>query len=186
MQTATKYSKPAIFLHWAIALCIGLNMTLGLTAEQFPDEWIRPAIDTHKSMGITVLGLVLLRIMWRMANQPPALPASFGTWERRLASAGHVGLYVLMLCIPLSGWMHDSAWKDAATHPMQLFYTISWPRIGFIEQIQPELKEYLHDLLGLVHRSLNWALLALFLAHIGAVVKHHIKDKEPVLQRMLP
>jgi cytochrome b561 len=186
MTISSKYTKPAMFLHWAIALLIAVNIALALSTELFPDESIRAAIDTHKSIGITVLGLVLLRIVWRIAHPPPALPASFAPWERRLASAGHVGLYVLMLCIPLTGWMHDSAWKDAATHPMQLFYTISWPRIGLIEQIQPEFKEYLHSLLGLVHQSLNGVLLLLFIAHIGAVVKHHVKDKEPVLQRMLP
>ena len=186
MKTSSKYTKPAIFLHWAIALLIAVNIALALSTEQFPDEWVRFAIDTHKSIGITVLGLVLLRILWRIGHPAPALPPSFAPWERRLATAGHVGLYVLMVAIPLTGWMHDSAWKDAATHPMQLFYTVSWPRIGFIAQQLPEFKEYLHDLLFWIHQSLNWALLLLFVAHIGAVIKHHVKDKEPVLQRMLP
>ncbi len=175
-----------MLLHWLIALLIAANMALAFSTELFADEFVRAAIDTHKSIGISVLGLVLLRILWRVAHPAPALPSSFGSWERRLASWGHFALYVLMLAIPLTGWMHDSAWKDAASHPMQLFYAVPWPRIAYIEQLQPEFKEYLHDLFGWVHQSLSWILMLLFVAHVGAVIKHHVKDKEPVLQRMLP
>jgi cytochrome b561 len=186
MTTSTKYTKTAIFLHWLVALLLIANVVLGWTAEIFPEERIRLAIDTHKSLGITVLGLVLLRILWRMGHPPPALPHAFGRTERVLATLGHVGLYALMLGIPLSGWMHDSAWKDAATHPMQLFYTVPWPRIGLITELQAPFKEQLHDLFGLVHTYLNWGLVALFAIHLGAVLKHHLQDSEPVLDRMLP
>jgi cytochrome b561 len=180
MKKQSKYTKTAMLLHWLIALLIAANM------ELFADHWVRAAIDTHKSIGISVLGLVLLRILWRIGHPPPALPYSFAPWERRLASAGHIGLYVLMLAIPLTGWMHDSAWKKAAEYPMQLFYTVPWPRIDLIQQIEPQYKEYLHGLFGTVHQSLGWALLVLLVAHIGAVIKHHVKDKEPIVQRMLP
>jgi cytochrome b561 len=64
-----------------------------------------------------VLGLVLLRILWRATHRPPAMPGSFGALERFAAHAAHGALYVLMVLLPLSGWMHDSAWKDAGTHP---------------------------------------------------------------------
>lgn len=175
-----------MLLHWLIALLIAVNMALAFSTELFADQWVRAAIDTHKSIGISVLGLVALRILWRIGHPPPSLPHSFAPWERRMATAGHIGLYLLMLAIPVTGWMHDSAWKDAATHPMQLFYAVPWPRIGLIEQIEPQYKEYLHDLFGAVHQSLSWVLLLLFVAHIGAVIKHHVKDKEPILQRMLP
>lgn len=186
MKTQLKYTKIAMLLHWLIALLIAVNMALAFSTELFADHWVRGAIDTHKSIGITVLGLVLLRIFWRMGHPPPALPYSFAPWERRMAAAGHIGLYVLMLAIPITGWMHDSAWKKAAEYPMQLFYTVPWPRIGFIQQMEPDFKLYLHGLFGTIHQSLGWVLLALFVAHIAAVIKHHVKDKEPIVQRMLP
>lgn len=186
MKTQLKYTKIAMALHWLIALLIVVNLALAHSTELFADHWVRAAIDTHKSLGITVLGLVLLRILWRIGHPPPSLPYSFTNWERRLASAGHVSLYVLMFAIPLTGWMHDSAWKKAAEYPMQLFYMVPWPRIAFIQQMEPDFKLYLHGLFGTIHQSLSWVLIALLVAHIAAVIKHHVKDKEPIVQRMLP
>ena len=111
-----RYSRTAMILHWLIAAGILCNVALGLSVDFLPDDWIRPVIDTHKSIGITVLGLVLLRILWRVAHRPPPLPKAFPAWERASAHAAHLLLYVLMIGLPLSGWLHDSAWKDAATH----------------------------------------------------------------------
>lgn len=181
-----KYSKTAIYLHWIIAILMIVNVILGWTAELLPEANIRFAIDTHKSIGISVLGLVLMRLLWRFSHQPPPLPQSFQGWELKLAKLGHIGLYVLMLAIPITGWLHDSAWKDAASHPMQLFYTISWPRIAYIEHLQPAFKEVLHAAFGAVHEWLGLLLVALFILHIAAVFKHSWLDKQPVIDRMLP
>lgn len=181
-----KYSKTAIYLHWLIALLMIINVVLGWTAELLPESSIRFAIDTHKSIGISVLSLVLLRLLWRLSHQPPPLPQSFHRWELNLAKLGHVGLYVLMLAIPISGWLHDSAWKDAVTHPMQLFYTVPWPRIGYIERLEPALKERLHDIFGAIHEWFGIVLVALFVLHVVAVLKHSWLDKKPIIERMLP
>lgn len=112
-----QYTRPAMLLHWVIAVLIICNSVLGLTAGSLPDSWIRPVVDTHKSIGITVLGLVLLRILWRASHRAPPLPHEFPSWERIAAHVAHFLLYALMIGLPLSGWAHDSAWKDAATHP---------------------------------------------------------------------
>ena len=181
-----KYSSVAIYLHWAIAILILINLTLGWIAELLPEANIRFAIDTHKSIGISVLGLVILRVLWRFSHQPPALPSSFKKWELTLAKLGHIGLYAMMLAIPVSGWMHDSAWKDAATHPMQLFYMVPWPRIGLIQNLEPTFKESLHDIFGTLHQWLGFILIALFLLHIAAVIKHSWFDNKPIIGRMLP
>ena len=181
-----KYSKTAIYLHWLIALLMIINVVLGWTADLLPESSIRFAIDTHKSIGISVLGLVLLRLLWRFSHQPPPLPQSFHGWELHLAKLGHISLYVLMLAIPISGWLHDSAWKDASTHPMQLFYTMSWPRIGFIQRVEPALKERLHDTFGAIHEWFGIVLIVLFILHVAAVMKHSWLDKKPIIERMLP
>jgi|SRR5450755_1074211 len=179
-----RYTRIAIVLHWLIAALILVNVGLGLSADALPDEWVRVVIDTHKSTGITVLGLVLLRILWRLSHAPPPLPPAYARWERAAAHIVHASLYALMLLLPLSGWMHDSAWKDAATHPMSLFGLVPWPRIGLIESIDPVTKESLHDLFGTIHTGFGYVLYVLLALHIGGALKHQWLDGEPELRRM--
>ena len=183
-MTAIRYTRVAVILHWLIALLILCNVGLALSVDHLPDEWGRPLIDTHKSIGITILGLVLLRLLWRFAHPPPPLPASYARWERIGAHVAHGVLYALILLLPLSGWMHDSAWKDAATHPMSLYGLVPWPRIGLIERIDPATKESLHTLFGAVHTAFGYVLYALLALHIAAAIKHQWLDGEPELQRM--
>ena len=179
-----RYTRTAVILHWIVALLILANVALGLIAESLPEEWIRTAIDTHKSTGITVLGLALLRILWRIGHPPPPLPRTYSRWERIGAQAAHGALYSLMVLLPLSGWLHDSAWKDAATHPMHLFGLVPWPRIGWIMVIEPVMKESLHDLFGAFHTAFGYILYGLLALHVGAALKHQFLDCEPELERM--
>jgi cytochrome b561 len=185
---STQYTRIAMVLHWVIAVLIICNAVLGLTAESFPDSWVRLIVDTHKSIGITVLGLALLRLLWRVSHRPPPLPREFPSWEKMAAHVAHFLLYVLMIGLPLSGWAHDSAWKDAATHPMQYFHLFDWPRIGFILNLDPALKEHLqlHDRLGTLHAWLGYALYALLAMHIGGALKHQWLDRHSVIKRMVP
>lgn len=92
--TFARYTRPAIILHWLVAVLMAVNIALILLVEQFPDDWVRPVIDTHKSIGITVLGLVLLRILWRLSHRPPAMPPSYGRLERFGAHAAHAALSI--------------------------------------------------------------------------------------------
>lgn len=179
-----RYTKTAMVLHWLIALLMVCNVAMIWFVDHYPDEWVRPVIDTHKSIGITVLGLALLRILWRIANPPPPLPESYAGWEKRASHVAHISLYVLMLAMPLSGWLHDSAWKDAATHPMKLFGLFDWPRISFIMNVEPQAKEQLHTVFGNIHSLLAYVLIALFVLHVAGALKHQFVDKQRQLQRM--
>ena len=181
-----KYTRTAMLLHWIIAALMICNVVLGLSADSLPDDWVRPVIDTHKSIGITVLGLALLRILWRVSHKPPPLSQDFPRWERGAAHLAHFLLYLLMIALPLSGWMHDSAWKDAATHPMSLFGLVPWPRIGLIMNLDPAVKEPLHDQFGALHTWLGYGLYALLAMHIGGALKHQWIDRKSVLKRMVP
>ena len=174
---ATSFTRTAVWLHWTIAIALMGNCVLGLLFNSIADEHIRFAIDTHKSVGITLLGLLVMRVLWRFANPPPPLPASYVRWEVRAAGIGHAGLYALMFALPLSGWMHDSAWKDAATHPMSLFGTIPWPRISLIANIEAVRKEHMHTLFGELHMLSSYLLYALLAIHIGAALKHQYIDQ---------
>ena len=181
-----RYTGVAISLHWIVAVLLIVNVALGLSADYLPDGYVRPVIDLHKSIGITVLGLVLLRILWRLSHKPPAMPKTYAPWERFAAHLAHGALYVVILALPVSGWMHDSAWKGAATHPILLYGLIPWPRIGWIEAVEPHEKETLHTVFFAFHAYAAYALYALLALHIIGALKHQFWDREPELQRMLP
>jgi cytochrome b561 len=183
-EQSGRYTRVAAVLHWLVAALIAVNVVLALTAESFPDDWIRPAIDLHKSIGLTVLGLVLLRILWRLSHPAPKLPGSYPRLERVGAHAAHLALYVLILALPVSGWLHDSAFKDAAAHPLRIFWVIPWFRIGAVANLDPAAKEAFHSQLYAVHTWSAYALYGLVALHVLGALKHQFLDGEPELQRM--
>ncbi|MEJ0095758.1 MAG: cytochrome b/b6 domain-containing protein [Methylocella sp.] len=181
-----RYTTVAIALHWIVAVLMLVNIALGLSADVVPDGYVRSVVDMHKSVGITVLGLAILRILWRASHKPPPLPASYSPLERLSAHAAHGLLYLLILALPISGWMHDSAWSAAATHPMSLYGLIPWARIGWIENVEPIQKEHLHTVFFNAHVYFGYALYLLLALHIIGALKHQFWDREAELQRMLP
>lgn len=181
----TRYTTVAMILHWAVAVIIILNVIIALSLDYMPDGWVRPAVDLHKSFGITVIGLVLLHLLWRYANPPPPLPYSYPVWERRLAKTAHIVLYTLILAMPLSGWLHDSAWNLAAQYPMKLYGLIPCPRIGFIANLDPVTKEKMHTLFGAAHTYLAYVLYVMVALHVGGALKHQFIDRHPQLERMI-
>ena len=179
-----RYSGPAIVLHWLIAALIVGNLIGGLSFDYLPKSIFRPVLDAHKSFGLTILGLAIMRLLWRFVRQPPPMPAGYKPWEKKASHAMHWALYVMIFLVPLSGWAHDSAWKEAATHPIKLFWLIPFPRIGFIESMAPASKESFHTLTASVHQSLAYLIGAMVLVHLAGALKHQFIDKEPELQRM--
>ena len=186
MAFIQRYTRTAMAFHWLIALMIVVNVVLVLTVDAMPEGWVRPVIDTHKSIGITVLGLAILRVLWRATHPAPPLPPSYGALERWGAHAAHGVLYLLIFAMPLSGWMHDSAWSAAASHPMFLFGLVPWPRIGWLMAIDPAQKDYWHALLGRVHTAFAYVLYGMVFLHVAGALKHQWIDREPEVQRMLP
>lgn len=184
MQNKTgRYTKTAIFLHWLVAGGLSLNILIALTYEWFGDEHIRFFIDAHKSIGISVLGFALIRILWRFSHTPPEYPYQQPTIEKWLAKLTHIFLYLLMLLIPLSGWMHDSAWVAAPEVKMYWFGLFEWPRIATIMQAPAETKEMLHGLFGRLHEAFSIALYLLVSLHIVAALKHHFAKTNRVRGR---
>jgi cytochrome b561 len=181
-----RYTTPAILLHWIIAVLMIGNLLVGLFFTKLPDDWIRPVLDTHKSTGITVLGLVLLRILWRLGHKPPPFAAGMALWEKAAAHIVHFGLYVFMLLMPLTGWLMDSAWKDADTHPMFFFGTFEWPRIAYFQGLTVEQKDHWHDLFGAIHQYAGYLLFWVVVLHIAGALKHQFVDREPEFRRMWP
>jgi len=186
-----KYTRVAMVLHWAVALLMLGNIAIGQTIALLSDATlekidVRFWIDLHKSIGITVLGLAILRVLWRATHRPPALSHVFASWERTAAHLAHWLLYVLIVVLPLTGWAHDSAWVAASTHPLVLFGIVPFPRMGFLMALSDASKDYWHTLLGNVHTYCAYVLYVLLALHIGGALKHQWIDRHPVLGRMLP
>jgi cytochrome b561 len=184
VNPADRYTRLAITLHWLMAVLILGNIVLIKIVDQLPEDRIRLAIDTHKSVGITVLGLFVLRVLWRLAHRPPQLPHGMPAWERRSAHLAHLALYGLLFALPFSGWLHDSAWRAAAEHPMHLFGGFEWPRIAWIMEQEPAFKERLHHWFGLAHEWLADVFYVLLALHVLGALKHQFLDRSKQLQRM--
>jgi cytochrome b561 len=129
----------------------------------------------HKSFGMTVLMLAVLRVIWRLANPPPALPDHMTSIERRLARATHVAFYVLLFAMPITGWLMSSA----KNYSVSWFHLFTWPNL-----LAPN--ETAFAVLKTTHDYLSDVLLAVVILHVLAALKHHFWNKDDVLRRMLP
>jgi cytochrome b561 len=183
-----RYTRVAIWLHWLIALGLIVNVALAWIwplgdSNAAIGEYVRPMIDTHKSIGITILALAVLRLLWRVGHTPPAYPTSYKAWERSASHIVHWGLYFVILAMPITGWVMDSAYKDAALHPNHYFGTFEWPRLGFIMNLPPETKLWVHDSFGAAHGLIALLVYLLFVLHLGGALKHQLAGHKE-LQRM--
>jgi cytochrome b561 len=129
----------------------------------------------HKWAGVTIFLFVLVRLLWRLSHRPPEMPDSIPAWQRKVAAATHVLLYLLMLAVPFTGWLMSSA------KGFQTVYFGVLPLPDLLAK-NDELGERLQQ----VHMLLNYSMAALVVAHLGAALKHHFIDRDEVLARMLP
>lgn len=166
-----RYSTVSILLHWLIALLVVGNVVGGLMMGEN-----RAIVPVHKSVGITVLLLTLVRIGWRIAHPLPPLPDRMPGWERGVARFTHFAFYVLLLAVPLLGWATVSAGRGTGN----LFGVIPWFDLPLAKSRE------LSGSLGAVHENLVWLTLILVAFHIAGALKHHLADRDVVLSRMLP
>jgi cytochrome b561 len=174
MSPETRYTNPAIVLHWLMALLIFAAFPLGLTMVDLPLSPDKLKLYSyHKWIGITVLLLAAIRLSWRMTHTPPPLPAGTAAWQRHASAVVHGLLYLLMIAIPVSGWLMSSA---------KGFQTV-WFGVLPLPDLVDKNRE-LGDLLAGVHKALNFTLLGLVILHVGAALQHHFIERQPFLQRM--
>ena len=172
-------------LHWLIVLLIINQWLIAERAEDLTGFQKFTALNWHKWFGMTIFMLAIVRLVWRIANPVPDLTAETRPWERVLARVSHFLLYALIFAMPLTGWIMDSGYKDAATHPMFLYGLFEWPRIGFIMHLDPPVRDRVHDLFGEAHELISWLVYALFALHVAGALKHQMEGHKE-LQRMLP
>jgi len=174
--TPTRYGAVAQVFHWLIAALIVTQFVLANWAADLPLGAHKLALlARHKSFGMTILMLAVLRLLWRLKNRPPELPPGMTPLERTLARATHVVFYVLLFAMPLTGWMMSSA----KNYSVSWFGLFTWPNlIG--------KNETAFDFLRSTHHILSDALFVIAVLHILAALKHHFWNKDDVLLRMLP
>ncbi|MEL4890428.1 cytochrome b [Xanthomonas protegens] len=176
-NTPDRWGSVSQTLHWLIAALILLLGVVGLTMGELPKTpkyfWVYTA---HKSLGLTVLALVIVRLGWRLyAGAPKPVPGT-PAWQERIADATHALLYVMIFAIPLSGWLYDSA---SGLRPFRWFGLVAVPKLS-------APNEHLRDLSHTVHEWGFWLLIAVVLAHAGAAFYHHLFQRDATLARMLP
>ena len=174
-NTTTRWGSVAQLLHWAIVILIIVQFVLGYRAHWATGLKKLSTVIPHKSWGITILALAVIRLVWRLANPTPLLPNDLKPWERAAAHVSHYGLYILLFALPLTGWIASSA----HSFPVSWLGLVQLP--DFVSSNRP-----LYDSLMTVHYWLSWTLVAIAFLHIGAALKHHFVLKDDVLRRMLP
>ncbi len=177
-NTRVRYGWIAILLHWLIGLLFIGQIMLGLAMVRVASQ--RTAfelIQLHKSFGFLLLGLVALRLGWRLANVMPQLPAETGALERREAPAAHLALYALQLALPLTGWALVSASVlEIPSMPFDLFVMPNLP-VAVSNADEAWWRA--------AHAYLAYAAIVLVVVHVLAALRHHFWLKDTVLTRMI-
>lgn len=193
---ASRYTKTAKVLHWLIAIGIFFMFALGWYMSELPKEapkqmaydlfdlgiytWnlseeVSPRtlyFNLHKSIGVTIFALILIRILWRITHRPPTLLTSYKAWERKLATGAHHLLYLLMVALPLSGLIMAVASK----------YGVKWFGLEFIKGLD---NTPMRELFKEVHEIVGFIILLVIIVHIIGALKHNFIDKDETLKRML-
>jgi len=161
--------------HWLIVLLIINQWVIAERAEELKGLAKLDALAWHKSFGMTVLMLAVLRLAWRLMNPTPELATETKPWERLLAKISHVLLYALIFAMPLTGWMMSSA-KN---------YPVSWFKLFQFPDLVAPAEQTFHRMHDLHHLLFN-VLVGVALLHVAGALKHHFIDRNDVLKRMLP
>ena len=171
-----RYTWQAMALHWAIALLIIGMLWLGFSLEDIRRNTPARAfyVNLHKSFGILVLALVLVRFAWRATHRPPPLPAQMPRWESTAAVWSHRLLYLCMVLQPLSGYLGSSFNRFGIK-----FFGIPLPNWGWEDKALRTVFNEIHGVVAVV-------LVTLIAVHVLAALKHLFIDRDQVFQRMLP
>src|SRR3954463_11380274 len=174
-NTLTRYGALAQLFHWAIVVLIITQFVLALRADGLSPIKKIGILGTHKSIGITILVLAVLRLTGRLSNPAPPLPPRTPRWLGFGAHASHFLLYALLFITPVLGWLMSSARA----------FSVSWFGLftlpDFIEPNKATF-ERLRDW----HEVMAWSLATIAVIHLAAALKHHFFDRDDVLRRMLP
>lgn len=175
-NSATDYGLVAQGLHWTIVALIIVQFSLGWMADDLPISMRRLVLlARHKSFGMTVFMLTILRLGWRLFSPPPLLPAGMSRAQRLMARTNHWLLYGLLLAMPIAGWLSSSA----SNLTVSWFGLFTWPDL-----VAPD--ETLAERLKTIHKVLGWLLLVSIGMHVTGALWHQFIRRDGLLWRMIP
>jgi cytochrome b561 len=171
------YDGAQRIFHWTMAVFIIVAMMIGIYASFLPPGTSprKELLDIHKSIGMTVLALVPLRLIYRFVVGEPPYSVPLGRFVHVAARLGHIGLYGLMLAVPISGYTYSAA----GDYSLPWFGLFSWPRLFPRDEVLSRLGETVHFWVG-------WSFVALLCTHLAAVAWHVLVKQDEVMGRMLP
>jgi cytochrome b561 len=187
MNTQARYGAVAMTFHWLIAALIATNLLLGFyfaNVMNSHDPGFFAIVQLHKSIGLTVLVLSVLRLGWRLVNPIPPLPADFGTALRIVARGTHYLFYLLMIAVPLMGWATVSS--SPLGTPTLYFGLFSWPHIPFLAELPRAMKRGYTETFGELHALLAYSAAVLLVLHVAAALWHNFSRHDEILKRMVP
>lgn len=173
---AVRYGAVAQGFHWLIAVLFIAAVAIAWYMVDLPlSPYMVKTYNLHKSIGVTILALAVLRLLWRQFNRPPPLPSTMPQWEQRVAHGAHILLYLLLFAQPIIGIVFS--W--AAGIPVVVFGLFVLPNLM-------AANESLKEILQWVHIYVGWSFVGLVVLHAAAALRHHFLLKDDVLRRMLP
>lgn len=169
------YAAGSKILYWIIAFIVILLLSLSFFLEDVPEQYAGLAYMIHKSLGLTVLWLMIFRLIWIWHRRAPPLPLTVPIWQRNLARAIQYSLYLLLFAMPLSGWI-----MSVAANKIPVYFGL------FSVPLPLAPNKSLAMLMNQTHNIIAWILIAFVTLHIVGALKHYFINKDKVLQRMLP
>jgi cytochrome b561 len=171
-----RYTGTAILLHWVIALLVFVLIGLGWYMVDIPKNTPERAYfyNLHKSIGLTTLFVILVRVGWRLAHVPPRLPATLREWEIVAATWSHRLLYACLLIMPVSGYIASNFTKFGVK-----YFGIELPPWG------PQDKT-LYGIFNNIHVVTSYVFVVVIALHVAGAFKHLLVDRDTVFRRMLP
>lgn len=177
LNSKKKFGAISKFFHWSVSILIISMLTLGFIMTRMDRSAFKFQLySIHKSLGLSLLILIVLRLIWRLFNKPPAYPNSIPNWEQNLARLGHWIIYMIILAIPLSGWLMSTASGYLANFWGWGKWAMPWI----------ETNKALAQTANYYHTRLAYVIIGLLILHILMALKHHCLAKNNILRRMLP
>ncbi|HTT97293.1 MAG TPA: cytochrome b [Rhizomicrobium sp.] len=185
-NTTLRYGSVAMTFHWVIALLVIANICVGLYMGDLPrsDPMKFEIFQIHKSIGLTVLVLSILRVVWRLMNPVPPLPAGMNPALKIGARISHFLLYFLIVAIPLTGYIMVSA--SPLGNGTSYFGLFDWPNLPIWTGMTREQLHPIHETWETVHVYLAWSAIVLIPIHVLAALYHGVMRRDGVLSRMVP
>jgi cytochrome b561 len=176
VELRTHYSSVSKLLHWVIALAVIVMLCVGFLLSSIPEKYQSMAYMLHKSTGLTILFLMMIRVIWIHVSGRPPLPMTISTWEYILSRVIQYGFYILLILMPVSGWLMSVA--DGRTPTYFGLFQLPFPGVG--------INKPLGNFMATCHEYIAWALIVFFVLHVSGALKHHFIDKDNVLKSMWP